>query len=231
VEEKHKKGAIFIQASHRLFSWMIEDGYQIHNFDHDKPRSAILQFYKWNDSTRSDRVPPFFTASMGAGLIVMSADRKRCLLVKETGRNKQIKWKPVTGHVNIGELPEQTAPRELKEETGGVVDTKTLVYLERFDEKGDGKFPWGNRNHVCFFFGAILEGNESDLKAMDEVEEIRWFNVDDLPMDQVDTTMFGDISFKGQVFSRPGLFCLQMFLAGKGRLPAARSSSGRIVFY
>lgn len=94
----------------------------------------------------------------------------------------------IGGFVDAGENLEQAAIREVKEETG--LDVKLLTLLGSYpDVYGDGIPILG------FVFVGEITGNEANMQPMDDVSELKWYKISELPA--------ADIAFKnGQQAAR-----------------------------
>ncbi len=80
-------------------------------------------------------------------------------------------WDSIGGFMERGESPHETAVRETKEETG--LDVKITEIL------GVGKDRYEKQYTVPIaFLGEIADG---ELKAADDVEELKWFDLEHLP--------------------------------------------------
>ena len=102
------------------------------------------------------------------GVIIKDAHQDQVLLV--FGRKSQ-KWGFPKGHMEEGETEEQTALRELKEETGIVLHTS-------FDAKNRVRF----RNNVYFIVNANKNDICSQVNVQDikEIEKVSWFTNTDI---------------------------------------------------
>lgn len=78
------------------------------------------------------------------------------------------------GHVDPGETPEQTAAREVREETGVEAELVERLGEVRYFYQRDGKRIF---KRVAFFLFAYLSGSLDDHD--DEVEEARWMPLDE----------------------------------------------------
>ena len=85
--------------------------------------------------------------------------------------------RPPGGHLEFGESPIECAIRETNEETGLILDPKTII-----------EGPWTNdifekekRHYVTLFVLAPYERGEPQLKESDKFLEWKWFNMNDLP--------------------------------------------------
>lgn len=82
-------------------------------------------------------------------------------------------WDVPGGFLEAGEHPEEGTKRELLEETGLEIRILGLIgfYMDRYGADG----VW----LINFYYAAERTGGE--LRAMDDVEELRWFSPDELP--------------------------------------------------
>lgn len=97
-----------------------------------------------------------------------------CVISKKGGRV----WALPKGRVNQGEKPEETARREVLEETGHLTEVR-----HRIDEIAY-KFYWKDNNTfyrktVTFFLMALVQ---EDAQGRDqEADEVRWIPLDEAP--------------------------------------------------
>jgi 8-oxo-dGTP pyrophosphatase MutT (NUDIX family) len=106
---------------------------------------------------------------------------KKILLVLHKKFNK---WVQPGGHIEDNELPEETAVREVFEETG----VKVKLLGERFPREDDFIRPLGiqkNRNkagdlHIDITYVAIPVGYVEPEHISDEILKIGWFDRDQL---------------------------------------------------
>ena len=147
---------------------------------------------------------PHFTATA----FVIDSKKRTLLLWHE----RMQRWMPPGGHIDEGELPEETARRECKEETGLDVEILGDIQPDLFaDHPHEGRMlkrPFAMlfenipaskaRNepahqHMDFLFLARpLDETQPLLLARDEAKELRWFTRDDiakLPENQI----FGNV--------------------------------------
>ena len=98
----------------------------LQTFDEDSaepPDSAEFLYYKWLGPD-SDRVPAYSSANGGAGVLILSHDKSKLLLVHEYGW-----WKPVTGIISPGESKVQGVIREAMEEVGIRLSQSNLTFV------------------------------------------------------------------------------------------------------
>lgn len=96
----------------------------------------------------------------------------KILLAKRAVEPKKGKWDILGGFVEPGESVEQGVIREMKEETG--LNVKVDEYL--------GSVPdiYDNRASLPLIFRVSLI-NEAQPVAQDDVEELRWFSLTEIP--------------------------------------------------
>ncbi len=75
-----------------------------------------------------------------------------------------------SGHIEDGEMPEQAAVREAKEEVGVKIQDLRFATALYTDD-----------NYVCFFFEAGSWEGEVKNCEEDKCDDIRWFDLDTLP--------------------------------------------------
>jgi 8-oxo-dGTP pyrophosphatase MutT (NUDIX family) len=117
-------------------------------------------------SPRTPRRPPLERQYSAGGLVVRAGE---VLLIATAGGRR---WQLPKGHVEEGESPEQTAVREVREETG--VTGEVVASLPSIDytfvERGTRRI----RKHVDYYLLAYVEGSESDFDR-NEVDGAKWF--------------------------------------------------------
>lgn len=110
----------------------------------------------------------------GATAIVLKADE--VLLVRRSDNGK---WTPVTGIVDPGEHPADTAMREVLEETGITCAVDALVWVnvtERTVHVNGDHAQYLDHTFRCRYLGGVAH------VADDESSDVGWFPVDDLPV-------------------------------------------------
>ncbi|MCC7356780.1 MAG: NUDIX hydrolase [Candidatus Doudnabacteria bacterium] len=102
-------------------------------------------------------------------------DDDRILLGKRRNEPEKGKWDVIGGFLEYGEHPEDGAKREAKEETG--LNVKIEKFLGIFmDEYGPDKISILNVGYIV----TIADG---EPVAGDDIEELQWFNYNELPTD------------------------------------------------
>jgi len=138
-----------------------------------------------------------------SSVFVINPLDKKILLVKH---NMFDKWVQPGGHIEDDEVPEETAVREVYEETG----IKISLLGERFPREDDFIKPLGiqkNRTlkgntHVDIIYAGVPNNLDADLVLSEESTGIGWFSRDELDkievfpdikitMDYVIRTYFG----------------------------------------
>jgi 8-oxo-dGTP diphosphatase len=113
----------------------------------------------------------YLNPSPAAGVLVRD-EKERILLVRRRFEPYRGLWTMPAGFIEYGEDAEGTAVRELKEETGLVIEIDRLHAVEscRDDPRG---------NTVLVLFEGRVTGGE--LAAGDDAEEVGFFPPGDLP--------------------------------------------------
>ena len=111
---------------------------------------------------------------MGANALVLR-DAAEVLLVRRADTGE---WAPISGIVDPGELPSETAVREAAEEAGVTIEIDRLLWL---DVTGPVVYPNGDQcQYLDHGFRARVVAGEPRV-ADDESTEVGWFPVDELP--------------------------------------------------
>ncbi|CAA9367452.1 MAG: hypothetical protein AVDCRST_MAG34-3119 [uncultured Nocardioidaceae bacterium] len=111
-----------------------------------------------------------------AGATAVVFDGDRVLLVKRSDNGE---WTPVTGIVDPGELPSDTAVREVLEETGVSCAVESLAWVNV-----TGLRVYTNGDHARYLdhtFRCRYLGGQARV-ADDESSEVGWFPIDALPL-------------------------------------------------
>jgi isopentenyldiphosphate isomerase len=111
--------------------------------------------------------------------------RTHALLFQKRGKNKDSHpglWDvSAAGHMEVGEGPEQSAVREVKEELGFYINTEHLEYIEKTSRtmvSNDGSFI---DNEFSFVYLYEFTGQQSELSPNpDELDEIRFMEIGEL---------------------------------------------------
>ncbi|GGK97308.1 NUDIX domain-containing protein [Deinococcus radiotolerans] len=115
---------------------------------------------------------------LGAGIAVLHAGT--VLLVR---RGDNALWDVPGGGADAGESPEDTARRELREETGlSVGALRSLgVFPHRYTYQDGNVVDWETHVFVAEFAGG-------EPRALDDAAEVRWWPLSALPGDVSDAT-------------------------------------------
>jgi mutator protein MutT len=112
---------------------------------------------------------------IGVGAVIIC--KRKILLEKRKGEPGRGKWSIPGGLVELGESAEQTAIREVKEETGLEVEKPELIDIVDNivrDENGEVKYHFV----IVDYFVKLKGGN---MKASSDAEELQW-----VPLDEVE---------------------------------------------
>ena len=170
TEQKYNKGAIFISIDEtdigNNLSIILKNGYKLHRFSKDPLNNVNYVYYKWNNPTVEDKVPPYATSIGGAAVCLLSPDEKQVLLVFEYG-----KFKFVTGSVDCNELTMNTGVREVKEEVNLELDKSFKIRM------CGGWNISGPINDVLFCYVAKATSTDFVLDKT-EVSDGKWFDIE-----------------------------------------------------
>jgi 8-oxo-dGTP diphosphatase len=113
-------------------------------------------------------------AKVGVSILVKNGDR--ILLEKRQGTTHgNGTWGPPSGHIDYGESPEQTAMREVQEETGvNITELKFRVIT-------NDVFEAEHQHYITIWFEAKYVSGEPKVKSPKEESEVGWFTWDALP--------------------------------------------------
>lgn len=110
-----------------------------------------------------------------AGGLVVDQDRSRAVLIGRLDRHGKLLWSLPKGHIEDGETIEQTAIREVKEETG--ISARVLEFLGTIDYW----FVAERRRVHKTVHHFLLEAVGGELSDEDvEVTEVAWMPIADL---------------------------------------------------
>ncbi|WP_189209031.1 MULTISPECIES: NUDIX hydrolase [Actinokineospora] len=111
-----------------------------------------------------------------AGGMVLDADRDRVALIGRLDRRGRLLWSLPKGHIEAGETPEQTAVREIAEETG--IDGEVVRPLGTIDYWfiADGRKRVHKTVHHFLLLARSYELSDEDV----EVSEVAWVDLADL---------------------------------------------------
>jgi 8-oxo-dGTP diphosphatase len=118
--------------------------------------------------SQTEKVP------VGVGVIIVR--RGKILVGRRTGKNGKHTWSMPGGHLDIGETPEQTAIREVFEETGlGIASVKFLAYTNDI-------FPEQHKHYLTLWMISACDEGEPHVTASHEMDSFAWVEADDVPL-------------------------------------------------
>ncbi len=115
----------------------------------------------------------YLNPAPAAGVLIFR--RGRLLLVRRAHEPYPGKWTIPAGFMEWGESPEETAIRELKEETNLDIEIGDLFHV--YSGSDDPR----TRAVLILYFARNADG---DLVAGDDAADARWFAQNDLPSDE-----------------------------------------------
>lgn len=109
---------------------------------------------------------------------IFNKSRTKMLLIKRSPKySEPLKWAPPGGYMNRDENLETSAVREVKEETGHDVN---ILALLRINDNPDR--PKEDKQNIDFSY--LAEAEEQEKHHDDEISEIKWFEIDNLPSEE-----------------------------------------------
>lgn len=130
---------------------------------------AILEKLSHLRNVKTEHLSCLYEKSCGAIVIYKSGDRCKILLVRNhNGRNYSFP----KGHVELGETEEETAVREVKEETG-----LDIRIIPSFREVAD-YCPFGKIRKRVVFFMAQTMSDKVHIQE-EEIDSFIWVNLED----------------------------------------------------
>lgn len=113
---------------------------------------------------------------VGVGVYLLNS-KKQVLLGLRKSAHAQGTWCPPGGHMEYGETNEQAAVREVKEETGLILEPEDLVFAgvtnDFFEDSGKHYI---TLHMICRKFQGTPKVTEPD-----KCVEWKWFDIDKLP--------------------------------------------------
>jgi ADP-ribose pyrophosphatase YjhB (NUDIX family) len=106
------------------------------------------------------------------------SDGRRVLLVRRAVVPRMGYWALPAGYMDGDELPEEALVREVVEETGLQVEVGDLQAVVPLDG-------WGEQRGLLLVYRAEPLDRLQDLSPQDDVSEVRWFEPDGIPWDEL----------------------------------------------
>lgn len=110
--------------------------------------------------------------------LAIATKDKDFLLIKRGLPPRKGMWASPSGFIEIGETAEEACLRELKEETGVSGEIVKLVGVVRLEDRE----VYGDMLIVAY----LVEVGNEELKPGSDVEDVRFFSVEELPNNYVD---------------------------------------------
>ena len=111
--------------------------------------------------------------SIGAAAIILRDNK--ILLVQRNREPYKGRWMLPAGFVEFGEHPKNTVVREVEEETGHKAKNPELFdVLQIYDDPRDA-------GHLVFYYKVEVDGDAGDILDIEENQDMREFDLDNLP--------------------------------------------------
>lgn len=122
------------------------------------------------DDKQQQRPP---TAQVGVAALIIHGGK--LLLMRRAHSHGAGTWSPPGGHIDFGEMPEDTAIRETREETGVTIAAPAFrgITSDVFAEEG--------KHYITLWYDVSDVTGEPRVNAPDEMTDVGWFPLDALP--------------------------------------------------
>lgn len=114
-------------------------------------------------------------AAITADIIVLNKQKTHILLIKRKNEPFKNKWAFPGGFMDMNETIEQTAKRELQEETS--INCNEYKQFRVYSEVN--RDPRHRTLTVCFY--CFVDNAATNAEAGDDASEIQWFKLNNLP--------------------------------------------------
>lgn len=131
--------------------------------------ALLLRIWKWLPFGLQRVIFRILLPSFQVFSVAVIFNSKQQILLGKTTYQRLHPWGLLGGNLNLGEEPEGAVIRELLEETGLKIKTKRLLLAKNSRA----------RDQIGLFYWSIIQ--DGSFRPSDEISEIRYFNVDDLP--------------------------------------------------
>eukprot|EP00808_Paulinella_micropora_P006663 g31772.t1 len=140
-----------------------------YNFFAFNKLTGEIVYYHWTNPNRPDRVPAYATSIEGGGMILISPDDSKALVVKEHGR-----WTFPGGSTDSNETTLECAIRECFEEAGAKPDPHSKIYMMGGWNVAGSRELYVNDHYNIYLTHAASESYKADG---DEILEAQWISV------------------------------------------------------
>lgn len=139
-------------------------------YHHAEDNEAVL--CKWLAHDRESKIPMFATHQVGVAGIVYRKDTDQLLMIQDRNMVRQL-WKFPGGAANLGENIEETAVREVFEETGIKSKFASVIGFRQ-----QHNYP-GGHGRSDLYIVCRLEPLSYEINACrDEIKECEWLDVE-----------------------------------------------------
>jgi len=173
-----KKRGVFLKIPIKLIKFLeiaLSNGFSIHH-----ARPSYIMLIKWLPTNQINMIPDYCHTYIATGCIIINKYKQAVVIKEIWNHGKKDHWKLPGGAIDRCENIFDAALRETKEETGLDTEFKGIVQFRhfhpfRFMNSGDIYF-------ICLlkYDGEITDnGKEFDVDK-NEIDEIKWMDIDDM---------------------------------------------------
>lgn len=140
-------------------------------YHHAENGQAVLTL--WLRDTQQSKIPLFATHQMGVAGVVYREDKKQLLLVKDKAARLAKFWKLPGGAADLGENLQETAVREVFEETGIKAEFRSMIAMRQ-----QHNYPTAHGRSDLYVICRLEPKSFEINKCHDEINVCEWVDLD-----------------------------------------------------